>query len=141
MKRYLFFVLLLLLMLSACSTRERSTEMAPDADPDNVPNLVGEYAVNGFDPLGQEYGGRLTIKANDQTGAYNMQWIVVGSIQEGVGVLKDNQLLVEWQSVVSSTSQSRGTATYTVTEAGELYGTRIVEGYSKKGTEQAFPNQ
>ncbi len=105
------------------------------------PNLVGGYAVNGFDPLGQEYGGRLTMTAGDQTGTYNMQWIVVGSIQEGIGLLKGNQLFVEWQSVESSTSQSQGTAVYTVTEAGELYGIRKVEGYPDEGTEQAFPNQ
>ncbi len=37
MKRYLLFLLLLLFLISACSTRERSDEMAPDADPDNVP--------------------------------------------------------------------------------------------------------
>ena len=142
MKRYLLLsILLLLLLLSACSTRERSDEMAPDADPGNVPNLVGDFAVNGFDPLGQEYGGRLTITAGDQSDTYKMQWIVVGSIQEGVGILKDNQLHVEWQSVESSTSQSRGTATFTVTEAGELYGTRMVEGYTKEGTEKAFPNR
>ena len=141
MKRFLLNLFLLLLVLSACSTRERSAEMAPDADPENMPILVGEYAVNGFDPLGQEYGGRLTITVGNPSGTYNMQWIVVGSIQEGVGVLKGNQLLVEWQAVESSSGQSRGTATYTVTEAGELYGTRIVEGYSEEGTEQAFPNQ
>jgi hypothetical protein len=115
--------------------------MAPDADPNNVPDLVGEYAVNGFDPLGQEYGGRLSISDNAEPNSYTMQWILVGSIQEGVGVLKGNQLLVEWQSVESSSSQSWGTATYTVTEAGELYGIRMVEGFSEEGTEQAFPNE
>jgi len=74
MKRYLILsILLLVLLLSACSTRERSTEMAPDADPVNVPNLLGEYAVNGFDPLGQEYGGRLTITDDDQPGTYTTQ--------------------------------------------------------------------
>ena len=140
MKRYLLFVFLLVLLLPACSTRERLVEMAPDADPDKVPNLVGEYAVNGLDPLGQEYGGRLTISAGDQSDTYNMQWIVVGSIQEGVGVLNGNQLLVDWQSVENSTNKSQGTANYTVTENGELYGTRTVDGYPKDGTEQAFPN-
>lgn len=141
MKRTLIFgLMLLLILLSACSTRERSNEMAPDADPDKVPDLVGEYAVNGLDPLGQEYGGRLTISTGDQSETFNMQWIVVGSIQAGVGVLKGNQLLVEWQSVESSTSQSRGTAIYTVTEDGELYGTRIVDDYPEEGTEQAYPN-
>ncbi len=141
MKRYFLISVLLLLLFTSCSTRERAAEMAPDADPNNVPNLEGEYAVNGFDPLGQEYGGRLTITKGDEPNTYNMQWILVGSIQEGVGILKGNQLIVEWQSVESSTSQSRGTAVYTVTEAGELYGTRMVEGFSEQGTEQAFPNE
>ena len=120
MRRFQLFVLLLLLMLSACSTRDRSAEMAPDAALDNIPNLVGEYAVNGFDPLGQEYGGRLTITDGDQPGTYNMQWIIVGSIQDGTGVLKGNQLLIEWQSVAGSTSQSCGTAIFTITETIHL---------------------
>ena len=141
MKKYLIIILLLLLIISGCSSREQPSEMAPDADPDKIPNLGGEYAVNGFDPSGQEYGGRLTIMADGKPNFYKMQWIVVGSIQEGVGILKGNQLLVDWQTIEGSSSQSKGTAIYTVTEAGELYGTRMVDGFLKEGVEQAFPNQ
>ena len=141
MKRFLLIILMQIFVLAACSTRDRSMEMASDADPNHVPDLAGEYAVNGFDPLGQEYGGRLTIVAGNQVGMYEMQWIVVGSIQKGTGIVEGNQLLVVWHSVENSTSQSSGKAVYTITQAGELYGTRTVEGYSESGTEQAFPNQ
>jgi hypothetical protein len=70
-----------------------------------------------------------------------MQWILVGNIQEGLGVLNGNQLIVDWQTIESSTGQARGTAVYTVTEAGQLDGVRYVEGLDGEGTEQAFPNQ
>ena len=93
MKRYHIIFFLLLLILSACSGRGETTEMAPPADPENLPELVGTYVVNGFDPLGLEYGGHLTIVYGDQPRSYQMQWIIVGGIQEGRGVLKGNQLV------------------------------------------------
>ena len=114
--------------------------VGPDAPPDNVPEIIGSYSVNGFDPLGAEYGGNLTITAGDTADTYHLQWIVTGSVQEGNGRLEGNTLTVEWETVPSAARQSHGTATYTVTVNGELYGTRSVEGYDGDGTETAFPN-
>jgi hypothetical protein len=70
-----------------------------------------------------------------------MQWILIGNIQEGLGVLNGNQLMVGWQTIESSTGQTKGTAVYTVTEAGQLDGVRFVEGLVGEGSEQAYPNQ
>ena len=141
MKRLIpFWLALGLLLLSACS-RGTPAPLAPDAPADAVPDLVGEYAVNGFDPLGTEYGGRLTITAADTPGTYHMQWIITGSIQVGVATLQGNQLLVEWRTTDDFSGGSQGTATYTVTVNGELYGTRTVEGHSETGTETAYPNK
>ena len=141
MKRYLIVLFFLLLLLPACSGRSEPAEMAAPANPENLPDIVGTYVVNGFDPLGLEYGGHLTIIQGDQPGSYQMQWIIVGGVQEGRGVLKGNQLFVDWVTIESSTGHSQGTATYTVTEAGQLDGIRIVDGLDGEGTEQAYPNQ
>ena len=141
MKKFRIFFLVLLFLLSACSGRGEPAEMALPADPENLPELVGSYVVNGFDPLGLEYGGHLTISPDDDSGNYYMQWIIVGGVQEGIGVLKGNQLIVEWQTIESSTGDSQGTAIYTVTEAGQLDGVRTVDGLDGEGTEQAYPNK
>jgi hypothetical protein len=132
-------LIMLMLSLAACTARERRGVVGPDADPGAVPDLTGEYAVNGFDPLNTEYGGRLTITPGETPDTYTLQWIVTGSLQTGTGRVEGNQLLVEWQAV-DSTVPVRGTATYTITVNGELYGTRTVVGSEQPGTETAFPN-
>lgn len=142
MKRFLFYVLIALIMLlslSACSGKEKGV-LGPDASPEAVPDLAGSYVVNGFDPLGTEYSGHLTIWAGDEAGSYRLQWIIVGSIQEGSGKVEGNQLIVNWHSIQGFAGESRGTAIYTITVNGELYGERAVEGYEPRGTETAFPN-
>ena len=139
MKTKLALFFLFLILLASCSRSDKYSAAAPDAQPDAIPNLVGEYAVNGFDPTGTEYGGRLSVMPGDNENEYLMQWIIVGSIQEGVGILEGNQISVEWQSV-SGMVDIQGQATYTVTEAGELYGTKTVPGLDAKGSEIAFPN-
>jgi hypothetical protein len=73
-------------------------------------------------------------------GEYRFQWIVTGSVQEGIGVLKGNRLEVQWNTVAAQRSQSRGKTLHTITTLGELYGTRTVEGYPGEGREAAFPN-
>ena len=128
------------LALSACGADEASS-LAPDAVPGSVPDLVGSYVVNGFDPLGTEYGGHLTITAGNGLNRYELQWIITGSIQEGTASLEGNRLVVEWSTVEGLNRDAAGAAEYTVTEAGELYGTRTVVGSEETGTEEAFPNQ
>jgi len=127
------------LIISACSSANYNESIADDAPADAVPDLVGKYIVNGFDPLGTEYSGHLTVRAGDQPNEYLMQWIVVGSIQEGRGVLQGNQLFVQWQSV-EGMLETQGEAVYTVTIAKELYGTKTVNGFSGEGDEIAYPN-
>ena len=130
--------ILLTISLTACGREEGA--VGEPAPPDAVPEIIGSYSVNGFDPLGTEYGGNLTITAGDKADTYQMQWIVTGSIQEGNGRLEGNTLQVEWQAVSSISEQSHGTATYTITVNGELVGSRFVEGHSGEGTETAYPN-
>lgn len=139
MKRYMIAIILLLFIFG-CTARNKPGEMDPDADPTNIPDLAGNYVVNGIDPIGDEYGGYLTISAGEKTGTYTLQWIVTGGIQEGFAVVKGNQLTVEWQSI-AGTKPARGKAKYTITETGQLYGTRTSDNLQGEGQEQAYPNQ
>jgi hypothetical protein len=143
MKRYLviFLLLVVALIITACSSRNEPGEMAPDADPDNLPDLVGTYVVNGVDPLGEAYGGHLMITPGEEPGTYDLQWIVVGGIQEGFGIERGNQLLVEWIQTIEGVIDATGTAVFTITETGQLYGIRTVDGLEGEGEEQAYPNQ
>ena len=41
-----------------CVFRQGAPALAgDDASPDAIPDLVGTYSLNGFDPSGKEYGG------------------------------------------------------------------------------------
>jgi hypothetical protein len=137
MKRVL---LILLIALSLASCRGKPVPLSEDASPDNVPNIIGEYAVNGFDPTGQEYGGTLVITQGSQPNEYILQWLVTGGMQEGTGILEGNKLNVTWKSVEGSNDIASGKASYTVTTLGQLYGTRTVDGGEGEGTEEVFPN-
>jgi hypothetical protein len=102
-------------------------------------DLEGDYYINGVDQKGNEYGGSLTITATDEPGVYEMQWIITGSIQSGVGTVADNRLIAEWAALQGFDSSSQGTATYEISADGELVGERTVAGEAGIGTEEAFP--
>lgn len=142
MKTRLFSLMILFVLaatLPACG-KYGEKGLAPDADPNQVPDLVGQYVVNGFDPLGTEYSGSLTIQPGATPGTYRMFWIVTGAIQEGEGRLQGNRLEVTWHSSPNLDRQSSGTASYTVTSKRQLYGERRVDGFPKLGTEEAYPD-
>ena len=143
MKRSLWLVVMLSLIvgLAACSATKGQIT-GRDADPAAVPDLAGEYAVNGSDRAGSEYGGRLSIRPSDAAGLYRLQWIVNESIQEGAGAVEGNKLAVMWQSAPGQSAQTlRCIAAYTITDKGELYGTRTVDGAAGSWEEKAFPNR
>lgn len=141
MKRVLrlLFIFILVLTVAACSDDEG--QLGADASPDAVPDLAGTYVVNGIDHLNNEYGGHLTIHAGANPNEYELQWILNESVQTGTGVLQGNQLIASWKSMDTSTTPYQGQVTYTVTEDGQLYGTRTVDGRAGEGTEKAYPNQ
>ena len=134
-------VFFLIVGLAACSATKGQIT-GRDADPAAVPDLAGEYAVNGMDGAGSEYGGRLSIRPGDAAGHYRLQWIVNESIQEGAGAVEGNKLTATWQSAPGQSAQTlRGIAAYTITDKGELYGTRMVDGAAANWEEKAFPNK
>lgn len=134
-------VIFLALALAACSRGTRGQITGADARPDAIPDLTGAYAVNGVDPMGAEYGGTLMIRPGDAAGSYALEWIVTESIQKGTGTVVGNKLHVQWYSDPADPARGpHGAATYTITDKGELYGTRTVEGIAGTGEEKAFPN-
>ncbi|GAB4539219.1 MAG: hypothetical protein Fur002_03940 [Anaerolineales bacterium] len=135
-----FFALLAVALVALTSCSRAPAALAPDAPADHVPSILGEYAVNGFDPMGEEYGGRLTITPGEALNQYKMQWIVTGGIHEGVGTLNGNQLSVTWKVTSGPVDAVSGEAVYTVTVNGELYGTRSIDGVENPGAETAYPN-
>ena len=102
-------------------------------------SLEGTYYINGFDHQGVEYGGHLSITPTDQDDTYDMQWNVTGSVQEGVGTISGDRLLVDWEAIDGFDDASHGTAVYEIGEDGELNGERTVEGQDGVGTEEALP--
>lgn len=139
MKRISLLILLVAITLSACG--RTPAILGADAPADNVPNIIGEYALNGFDPLGEEYGGRLSITAGEQPNEYKLHWLVTGGIHEGTGTLEGNQLTATWHGISGAVGNISGIANYTVTINGELYGTRSIDGMENPGAETAYPNK
>jgi hypothetical protein len=131
---------LVLLMVGGCSRRGPAT-LGADAGLEAVPELSGNYAVNGVNAVGSAYGGTLSIWAGDLANTYRMPWIITGSIQEGSGYLDGNVLRAEWKTLNNITGFAQGTITYTVTVNGELYGFRSIEGVPGLGQETVYPNQ
>lgn len=140
MNRVLWLTGLFFLSLGLFSCSKGEGQIGPDAPPEAVPVILGTYVLNGTDHLGNDYGGHFTISAGDKPGEYKLQWIIIESVQEGSGVLKGNQLQVQWWSIDTSTAPYQGTLTYTVTVNGELYGIRTVDGREGQGNETAYPN-
>ena len=140
MKRIIIMIVLLTLTLTACGGRPTPAPLGADAPANDVPNIIGSYALNANDPTGEQYGGTLTVFAGDAPNEYKMQWLVSGGIQEGTGNLKGNQMTFTWSSVSGTDQDVSGSGTYTVTVNGELYGNRFINGVDKPGTESAYPN-
>lgn len=130
----------LALAVTGCFPRRTPAPLGADAPADNVPSIIGEYALNAADATGERYGGSLFVTAGSQPDEYNLQWLVSGDIQEGVGTLAGNQLTFTWQSVEGTDQYLSGHGLYTVTVNGELYGERYIDGVAEPGQEAAYPN-
>ena len=132
------FLVLILLLLTACS---KPAALGADAPADAVPDIVGDFGVNGVSSNGTEYAGTLTIQPGSAVGQYKLQWIITGGIHEGIGVLDGNVLNFEWSSLSSVAGQSSGAGVYTVTVNGELYGSRTTDGEQGSAAETCYPNK
>ena len=139
MKRILILMLILAMSLSACG-RKPPAALGADAPADQVPSIIGSYALNANDPTGEQYGGTLSVFAGEAVNEYNLQWLVSGGIHEGSGTLSGNQLTFTWHSVSGTDQEISGSGSYTVTVNGELYGNRAVDGVVTGFVESAYPN-
>ncbi len=124
-------IVLVLVVLGGCSV--------PGSEVVDGEGIIGTYTVNGTDAVGIEYSGTVVIDATDEADLYAVQWIITGSIQEGVGRLTGDRLEVTWRSVTEPRDGgSSGTAVYTVQSDGDLVGTRTIDGVDGVGTEEIF---
>ena len=121
--------LLLALLAGGCAIPEESFDGT----------LEGDYYINGVDPQGIEYSGLLTITATAEPDHYGMQWIITGSVQEGIGRVEGDRLFAEWDAIEGYDTVSYGTAAYTISANGELRGERVISGQEGAGREEAFP--
>lgn len=110
------------------------------AELEQGPGIVGTYVVNGVDPVGTEYTGRVSITAASDPDTYLIEWVVTGAILEGTATLDGTTLSATWETVESPRGVSRGTAEYEVRDDGTLVGTRTIEGFDRVGTETIFPD-
>lgn len=135
--RSLGFLLLALAVIGGCS--DDPLLHAADAAPGEVGSLVGGYVLNGIDPHGKEYTGRLDITGGPFSHTYELQWIVTEAFQQGTGTLDGNVLEVEWKTSDQAALAVAGTASFTVTIEGELYGSKSVNGDDGEWRETAYP--
>ncbi len=138
-RKTLIVMTLLLFILLLVGCREKGVIQGEPADPNNLPDIVGVYAVNGVDAAGENYGGTLAIEPGDAPNSYRLHWIVTGAVQEGEAHIEGNQLKGVWWTI-DGVIQAKGKVVYTITTLGELDGKRMIDGFEEKGWEKAFPN-
>ncbi|MDH5372981.1 MAG: SpoVG family protein, partial [Acidimicrobiia bacterium] len=130
---------LLIVMLAAGACSDDPLMHADDAEPGSIGNLVGGYVLNGIDPYGKEYTGRLDITGGPVSHEYELHWIVTEAFQEGTGTLNGNVLEIEWETSDQAALAVAGTARFTVTVDGELHGVKMVTGTDDEWRETAYP--
>lgn len=116
------------------------TACLPGAQLEQGPGIFGTYVVNGVDPLGTEYTGRVSIARGPNPEDVVVEWVITGAILHGEGEVAGDSLTLDWETVSSPRGTSRGTATYEILDDGRLVGSRTVEGVDAVGTETIFPD-
>jgi hypothetical protein len=111
----------------------------PGARLEQGPGIIGTYVVNGIDPNGAEYTGRVLIEEGSDAGEVTIEWIITGAILQGDGRVEGDSLVATWETVASPRGASTGTAEYEILDNGRLVGTRNIDGVSRTGTETIFP--
>lgn len=101
--------------------------------------LFGSYVVNGVDPVGTEYSGRVSISRAANSDDVVMEWIITGAIIRGEGIVSGNSITVEWETLTDAQGTSSGTATYEILDNGNITGTLRVDGFDQVGTETIYP--
>lgn len=111
----------------------------PGAKLSQGPGILGTYVVNGVDPLGTEYTGRVSITRGPNSGEVEVEWVITGAILHGEGRLQGDRLTLDWETVTSPRGSSTGNAEYEVRDDGALVGTRTVDGTDGVGAETILP--
>jgi hypothetical protein len=122
----------LVLMVYACALPGNLTVGRDDG------GLPGIYTVNGTDPVGGEYSGTLTVVATDDPRAFDVQWLVTGARQEGIGILRGDVFTVTWTVVDNATGEGTGPIEYVVAPDGRMTGSWTADGFERPGAEEVF---
>lgn len=124
-------LVLVLTMVGACFP---TAELAQDG-------VYGSYVVNGVDPIGTEYTGRVTIGRGADLNDIVMEWVITGAIIRGEGTIDGTTIDVDWETVnTPGGERSSGTATYEILDDGRLTGTITVSGFDQVGSETIYPD-
>jgi hypothetical protein len=100
--------------------------------------LAGIYTVNGVDPTGLEYSGTIVIRDTDIPERFEVEWIVTGALQLGIGIRDGDRLTVEWTEVTDATGDGTGPIVYQLRSDGGMEGTWRAAGFDRAGVEQVF---
>ncbi len=133
----LLLTLLSTLLVGCAGMNNKPGPLTAPADPQSLPPLAGDYAINGTDMTDADYGGTLHIEAGESAGTYQLTYLLTESIQRGTGHIEGNQLIVTWEAIDGTLS---GTAVYTITTSGQLDGIRTIDGVDGKNRERGYPN-
>lgn len=104
------------------------------------PGIIGTYVVNGVDPIGTEYTGRLSISRGAGPEDVVFEWIITGAIISGEGTQTGDIVDLTWETITSPRGTSTGTAEYRVLGDGHLSGTIWVDGFDEPGSELVYPD-
>lgn len=103
--------------------------------------VYGSYVVNGVDPIGIEYTGRVTISRGADINDVVMEWVITGAIIHGEGTIDGDTIDIRWETVNDpGGTTSTGTAVYQVLSDGRLTGTITVDGFDQLGSETIYPD-
>jgi hypothetical protein len=103
--------------------------------------VYGSYVVNGLDPIGTEYTGRVTISRGADINDVIMEWVITGAIIHGEGVIAGDTMEIRWETVNDPGGTiSSGTASYEILDDGRLTGTITVDGFDQLGSETIYPD-
>lgn len=112
----------------------------PQQGTDTPEEIGGTYYVNGTDSDGREYGGQLLVTSTDNPDEFEMQWIITGNVQVGLGMWDGTILNANW-ATIEDFEPATGTVSYTLEDDGTLIGERHMDGIDGIGYEEAFPVQ
>lgn len=105
--------------------------------PAALADLAGQYVIEGKNPQGQAYKGKVAVKP--ARGVYHVVWKIGNSRHVGTGILKADLFSVVYKS--PGKDQRPGLVVYEVQDDGSLVGVWVGLGQRQMGRETWTPAQ